>query len=589
MVEPGLSSLAIALLDAGIVTEEDIDERRNSLDVGLQPDDIQDLLLLITVPGRFGLEVPFELLVRAWGRSGFSGLGDILVRFDIVHTREDYAGRLFVGPRAALEAQLITQSRLGTVEAEVGIVKRLLSSIRSSGNGQLGGQEIEFAVEFIRAIGPRSSERTRFAPYFLDFASSLHELRQARGLGHPRLMFHEALLMREWFVHTSQTEGVPHDNVDILDQHRDVLREALEIAETQGVGSGLKSPIATELASAAGSELRNLVDDMAISGDVLQAYERVKETVHNARVIDPSSYHPVDVLLWSTFYLLDRNFFNKYELTEALAEVFHATETINPDLLDSQNQSLFFGRLFELGQKIGQHHISDSAFEELEARGMTAGYYVRAIQIGGSDFNVTNIDESRADRCRKAWEFLEKSREKISSDPRCMNLLLDYWWLARTRSRFLTGERVSLPFSDKDWRYCLGIAHDLGSDPRAYRQLILRFLEAIALFHLGRALESLRLFREVENESNLYMRGARRIVRTYIASTPDGSPQMFHGSVRSVNPQNRKGEIHVDELGRRIPFFPSEFGRLDLRPGDSIGEFNIGFNFLGPVANLPRR
>jgi hypothetical protein len=32
-------------------------------------------------------------------------------------------------------------------------------------------------------------------------------------------------------------------------------------------------------------------------------------------------------------------------------------------------------------------------------------------------------------------------------------------------------------------------------------------------------------------------------------------------------------------------FFPRDFGKPEIAPGDTLGEFHIGFNFLGPVAD----
>jgi hypothetical protein len=585
VIQRGSSALAVALVEAGLVSQQDIDQVTDSETYNLTPEEIQDLLYLIIVPGRFGLEVPIELLVRAWGRAQYFGIGDILSHFDVVHTREDRSGSLFVGPRASIEAQLITQARLGSPESEVTIAKRLLGSIRASTSRSTGNREVEFAVEFIRAIGPQTSERNRFGPYYRDLASSLHELRKNRGVRHPRIMFQEALLLREWVIFMSPRGGSPPDTQDVLAQARGALNEALEVASDQNAGLGLRAPIATELASAAGVELLNLINDQAPREAIRSAYDVLKKAVHDARVIDPTTYHPVDVLMWSTLPLIGDIYFDEVEEAEAIVDLIHGLETIDPELLDTRSQELFYSRQFDLGQKLDRPEISDSAFEELEARGMTSGYYLRAIKIGGHDFNVTKVDGLRAGECERAWRYLEDNRQRISGDPRCVNLMFDYWWLAKTMSRFLTGERIALRFSSADWQYCLEIARLLESFPGSYRRLKLRFLEAIALFHLRRPIDSLGVFREVESDSNFYVRGARRIIRSYLASSQEGSPQRYNGAVRFVDAAARRGEVHVDELGFRIPFLPPDFGRLDLQPGDSLGEFHIAFNFLGPLAD----
>jgi hypothetical protein len=91
-------------------------------------------------------------------------------------------------------------------------------------------------------------------------------------------------------------------------------------------------------------------------------------------------------------------------------------------------------------------------------------------------------------------------------------------------------------------------------------------------------------FRDVERESDK-VRGRRRIIRSYLASTSTGQPQKFHGDVRWVASSSARGEVYVEEIRHRILFLPQDFRRPDIAPGDTLGEFHIAFNFLGPIAD----
>ena len=78
---------------------------------------------------------------------------------------------------------------------------------------------------------------------------------------------------------------------------------------------------------------------------------------------------------------------------------------------------------------------------------------------------------------------------------------------------------------------------------------------------------------------------ARRVIRTYVASRDDGTPQIFHGEVARVHTNRKRADVHVQELGRRVLVMQRDFDVGALQPGDSLGDFAIAFNFIGPVAD----
>lgn len=128
------------------------------------------------------------------------------------------------------------------------------------------------------------------------------------------------------------------------------------------------------------------------------------------------------------------------------------------------------------------------------------------------------------------------------------------------------------------------ILNDLQATGQSYRPVVLSYMIGLALFHLGNTERAFEVFRIVESESDL-IRGQRRILRWYLASTPSGQAMKFHGTVTSLSADARRGQVYVDEIRRNVPFFPSDFGRPDIRTRQSLGEFHIAFNFLGPSAD----
>ena len=168
-----LGPLALAFLDAGIIDQYQLEDARLSPETQISAAEVAQLVDIVTVPGRFGINIPIELLARTWDRPNFTDLSQILRGFDLLHAFEDSAGRVVVGPRHSLEARLIVQARLGNVQNEASIVSRIVKAIRPSVWGADESDDVGFVVELLRAVGPQGDEQARFAPFFRDLAEAI--------------------------------------------------------------------------------------------------------------------------------------------------------------------------------------------------------------------------------------------------------------------------------------------------------------------------------------------------------------------------------------------------------------------------------
>ena len=408
------------------------------------------------VPGRLGISIPIELLVRTWGKSDFSDIGNILNDFDIFRSNEDSAGRVLVGPRHRLEATLLVDARLGSVEAEVSIITKLVKNIRSSANSSDDSDEIGFAVEIMRAVGPRGQEdKGRFRPFYPKLYDALRNLRETRNIRNPRLILQEANLMREWVTLTSQAGEAPADSLDILTNSKTILQEAIDLLENNRRNQMLRESLATELATTLAARTVDLINRHANIDEILQAYKESQQAIRLARSIDFTHYYPIDVLIWLTTAMVQSPALEGVACFEAIADVLDAMQTIDTEILDTTSVEIFHRRRIEIGRLVGDNKMSDSAFEDLIAMGSTAGYYIRSLEIGGKTRDVTIVDDSLARQYFNAWQYLENHRTKIAQDARCLNLLFDYWWLSKARQALFSHERTVLPFNDDEWSYCI--------------------------------------------------------------------------------------------------------------------------------------
>ena len=590
------TALEFALLKAGIVSNEQMLSSSASDVDGEQVTEVQDMTGLIMVPGRFGLNVPLELLLRALGRPNVSNFVELLEEADIFRWIEDSVGNIDIGPRNELEAKLVVQARLGGPATELQFSTRLLLEIRDGLAEFPENREVFFAHDLVRALGAQGQDPSYFAPYFKDISNSLRQLREERGVASPSLMLQEANLLREWAIrHSSalergqqspgqgdeQTETVHLEIVGAFDQAQSILNEALRLAGDDRRTRVIRAHLLGELGSARAARARHGLKRGETAAEVTRLFEAAREDLARARKANPGDYYPLDILAWATRDMLIAGVLGDQARAEALADVFHAFETLNVSDLDARQGERYQQRRLELADILGREDIAEEAFNALEAAGSGAGYYIRALRMSGL------FDRNRQPQqkdLQKALHYLEENRGKLLTDARCLELQLDLWWLLRTGSRPFDDERVALALTDSLWRELLDIIGNLEATGESHRPVFLGFLRALALFHIGSVEQSIELFREVERESE-EIRGRRRVIKAFLASTSEGEPRKYHGTVAWVSPDGWRGEIYAEELRRNVRFFPAEFGRPTISKSQSLGEFHIAFNFLGLTAD----
>jgi hypothetical protein len=310
----------------------------------------------------------------------------------------------------------------------------------------------------------------------------------------------------------------------------------------------------------------------------------MRDVLRSARLLSQNSYYPIDVLAWATQNLLKGDTLAETERVEVIADLMYAFETAPKDEFDPEQLENFERRRMDFGKYAEQAEVEEEAFQALVAQGSSAGYFLRALHI--SEPSRSAPDEGPWDEIslRRGLSYLEAHRPQIEGDSRCLDLLLDLWWMTKTKARLFHGERISPPFSNADWQYLLDLVDRLLVLAQSSRPLVLSYLRGLSLFHARQYDRAFEVFRELERESDAVW-GKRRIIRSYLASSEGGHPLPFHGDVHWLSPDSLRGEVYVTELMRPVKFFVREFPKQDIRKGMSLGEFHIGFNFLGPIAD----
>jgi hypothetical protein len=275
---------------------------------------------------------------------------------------------------------------------------------------------------------------------------------------------------------------------------------------------------------------------------------------------------------------------------EYQADVFHAFRSAPLEVFDWTQLEHFNRRRLDFAEFLADFDLADAAFDALIKQGSSAGFYMRALKMSGLPESAEKI-EDHATQLDQALRYLEENKSYIRTDNRCLELLLDVWWMVHNRTQLMRREeRVSCALGPAEWTEVLQIVTEIEATKQSTRPATLAFVRGLALFHLGSVAPSIAVFRELERESEL-VRGPRRIIRSYLASTREGVPQKFRGQVKRVSADTNRGEVYVETLRTSIPFLPLEFGRPDIKTGEDLGEFQIAFNFRGPIADpiTPRK
>jgi hypothetical protein len=579
----GRTLLGEALIRAGLLGMESIPSEDGLSIDGETYSFMQSITALVMVPGRFGLRIPIELLLRALGTNSFGDFQRVLSASSVFSWSEDAHGNILIGPRHPLEAKLIVEARLGGSRAEADVAKKLIIDLRDS---PLDGDssEVQFILDLVRSMGPDGESRDYFGPYFEEFANTFSELRTRRGVRNLRLMLTEANLLREFVSFQSSRQRPTADAARLLQQAEDVLVSILEETQHEKPLRRLTSAVLVELASVQGARLISELRSSSGAAPAAIALDKLRSYLRDALALDPENYYPYDVLSWATTALLKSSICDPELRLSAQAEILHylaIAESMNftPDARQRLDQ-----RRMEVGQLIKDDSMVQSAFDSLLQSGSALGYYLKAVNLAGDFVSEEKLTERERLRCESAVDFLQDNYSAIAVDAKCLYLLFRLWWRSQTGKKLFAGERQTLAFSREKWKHLESLLILLLSCSEFHLNPTLKYLKGITEFHLGGYESSFQLFSELERDSES-MRGLRRIVRSYLSSREDGGPRVYNGTVNWVDVYKNRGEVFVEELRRSVTFLPLDFGRPNIKQYDALPPFHLAFNFIGIVVD----
>lgn len=579
------TALGRAFAAAGVVDPKTIlDQKLDALLDSVTGDAASKVVDVVMVPGKLGCPVPINLLMRTVG--GSDSRVDISTLFSGIDlfrwTSNDHD--LFVGPRLQVEAEMIVARRLGTAKAEAEVVVHLMEW---ASPGPYGDSERRFVLDLVHRLGPDGPYGTRYAMDYLHVARTLTDMRTRRGVSDPRFMLQEATLRRRVLKHSSDI--AEDDSAAILEEARGIIDLALD---EFGSAPGRKqhrtrANLLVERAAIYGFRAVHRSTSGATLDEVWQFYEAARNSARSA-VFAADSYHAMDISIWLPNDLLARGNWTLQRRAELVADIRDGLDRVDNGQLEAHEQELFETRRFKVSQTLQDHKLEQDALAALEGLGSCAGVFLRAHQIGGPLRGSGVASEQDRRTAAKALEFLRAETDRIRHDGRCLRYVLRCLWLTSTGHYLFGGERSPLPEQEETIREILTFLDALADLEGMSGDARMQYLRAVLMWRLRQEHSAREVWKLLSQETAFS--DPRRVIRHHVWTEAGARPKLFHGRITSSQLHQGRARVRVDEIHQEVDLLQRDFRDLELRRGSAVlGGFHIAFNFIGPVADPPRR
>ena len=577
--------MAKPLLNAGLVDPKSILEQKIEDFLGVMSDAASKTIDLVMVPGKLDCPVPINLLMRAVG--GSENVGDVATLFsdiDLFRWSPHDESDVYVRPRLRLEADLICARRLGTAQAEIKIALRLLENANPTAFDDC---ERRFVLNLVQRLGPDGPNGPRYASYYIQIARALSELRKKRGFLDASLMLQEATLRRRVFRDAAEAKEL--DAVQVLEEARQIVDLALD-EFGNSASSGLRHACANlrvERAAIYGYRAVELLRSGAKTDEVWHYYLAARDSARSA-VYSANSYYANDISIWVANDLLRDGKWESHKRAEFMADIWDSLERFDHTELDTDQQEQFATRRFRVSQTLCDNQLEQDALTLLEQLGSRAGIFLQAHVLGGSLRGRGTVAEEDRSRAQRVISFMKEHQDAIFDDARCLRYFLRGLWLANTNSYLFGGERSPLPEQEQALGELLTVLETLADlegglgDPRT------QYLRAVLMWRLRSEQGAREMWHSLSQETAFS--DPRRVVRHHVWTESGGRPRLFHGRISSDRLDGGRARVQVEELRQEVELLARDFPDIAWRRGASVpAGFHIAFNFIGPIADPPRR
>lgn len=583
LIEAGLTNTPTAIFD-----DDEIGANHGS-------DAAAKLVDYVMAAGRLDCAVPINLVIRALRADNDqfdpTQIGYLFGELDLFRWKTiDADGSSFtIQPRLQLEAELVCRRRMGDVERELSCLLTLIGAVRPAGVDE--SAEVQFLLDLLHKLHKDGPRKMAYKDGYLRIARALTELREKHHVNEASLMLQESAFRREALFATAKpNEGYETiseaDRDDILEEAREVIELALRsISEGRlRAGRRARQNFAVERASIYGYLAVGSAKRGAPEGQVWSEYLAARTAVAQA-MSAADNHFPLDIGLWAPADILATTMSVAHK-AEMQADILALLDLGRSDLLPPQAAERFHVRQLKVAPLVERIDLADEAYAYLEQTNSPVAYFLKAREMCKHIFDPGSgtISQSNRAQAMVAAEFLETRRTAIQSDSRCLQLLLQLQWIAKTGGRIFGGDRSLIPLDQDSQVKLLESVSALNQAAGGGSRNVYRQLEAVLEWIRGDANHAKELFRSLAHDSEF--EDSTRVSRRFLLES--GDERGFKGMVAKQRSEGH-WSLRVEGFSSTIDLLARDFPNEDLRVGREVRRFNIAFNYLGPIADPPPR
>lgn len=592
------SALAEQLINAGLHDGKFTLFEENQEGAAFGSDAAGSLIDYVMVAGRVNCPIPVNLLIRTLSlhQKGLDivQISHLFEDIDLFRWRTaDAEGNvLLIGPRLQLEAELICQRRLADKNKELQFLIDLIEAVRPSDVDRLS--EVNFLHDLLQKLdrsGPRGDE---YSDGYLEIAKALTKLRVEHKVEDASLMLQESAFRRA-ALWRKDRQGEENNRLsedaryEVLNEAREVVEIAIrEIAEGRlRSGRRTKEYLQVERASIYGYLAVGRARANGTREHVWADYLAARTAISQAMAI-ADSYFPLDVGLWTSVDILSSTDFPPAQRAEMAADIYAVMDQVDSEQLIQSQQENFQRRRMQVGRVLGDTGLEEEAYQQLLEVNPPVAYFLRARAMAARTLEATTVPLPPDIRreAQVAADFLKDKLVAISSDVRCLNLLLQLEWAAINGDRLLRGERRPIPNDPNALKQLKEIVSSLNRITGEGTRFVYRFLEATLEWITGDSRQAAEIWKSLASDTEY--EDSSRIVRRLYISELDGKPKLFRGRIEKKRGESR-WSLQVEGRTGNIDLLERDFQNEDLQIGREIRDFAISFNYLGPIADPASR
>lgn len=581
------SNLSEQLINAGIYNK--LDKLSIFNEIVNSDESITKIIDYVMSVGRLNCFIPLNLLIRVlndnYNSLNLDQIGYVFKDLDIFRWKytDDEESELLIGPRLPLEADLICQRRFADKEIELSYILDLIGGI--SLNSLNKNYESEFIYRLLNELDKDGIHGDEFAFGFLEIAEELTKLRLNKKFLDSRLMLRESSFRRAYLKY-NDSSGISDESCGI-DRNKILndAREAIEIAlnHINYKKSKIYNVLLVERASIYGYLSIALTRQKNSLEDVWSNYQAANIAAHSA-MIGYNEYFPIDVILWTSIDILNSNIqLNDNQKAELLINIDFMLSQVDENKLPPGQIENFLKQKERAAKATNNHKLQEESITALIRINPSVAYYLLAKRICGEIFEkeILITEEIKA-KAKEAYYYLHLHLNEINNDKRCIILMIEYFWAFNLGKKLFQGERQPILGFNIDFLHTLEKHLNELNDSTEQINNKFKYLEAVVLWLLDKNTDSLRLWKELEKDTE-FEDSSRIIKRLYFAND-NLEPEFFSARITQKLGGSTWNAI-VNKLGRTIVISDNDFKNEILQKGKEIKKFVISFNYLSPIAD----